>query len=87
MKIEDKNFHFEYAHSILPNRAREEFLKERLTVWFEPYIEEINLQAGTIYFFLKANSEEYVWFENMKTDLSDKLYERYKLYQHARSGS
>jgi hypothetical protein len=48
MKIEDKNFHFEYAHDILPNRPREESLKERLSIWFEPYIEEINLQEGTI---------------------------------------
>lgn len=82
MKIEDKNFQFEYGYNILPNRAREQFLKERSNLWFEAYIDEINLQAGTIYFFLKADSEDYMWFENMETDLSDKLYERTKLFQN-----
>jgi hypothetical protein len=85
MKIDDKNFRFEYANNMLPDKEREQFLKDRSGLWFEPYIGEINIQTGTIYFFLKERSENYIWFENMKTDLSDKLHERAKLFQTSQS--
>jgi len=87
MKIEDKNFRFEYANTVLPDKEREQFLKDRSNLWFEPYISEINVQAGIIYFFLREEPEDYMWFENMETDLTDKLYECSKEFQSPRSQS
>lgn len=76
-----KNIRFKYADNVLPDRERERFLTNQAGLWFEPLIEEINNQSGTIDFFLKDGFENRVSFNNINKDLEDKMYHRIKIFQ------
>jgi hypothetical protein len=72
---------FEYAKNVRPDKERERFLKNQARLWFEPFVEEINSQTGTINFFLKEGVENRVHLNRMSKDLGVKLYERLRMFQ------
>lgn len=80
-KIEPKNITFEYADNVNPDRERERFLANQAKIWFEPIIDEINNQSGTIDFFLKERGENRVSFNGMSNELQIKMCERWSLFQ------
>jgi hypothetical protein len=76
-----KNISFEYADHVLPDKERERFLANQARLWFEPLIDEINKESGTIDFFLKEGFENRVSFNGFTEDLNLKMMERWKLFQ------
>lgn len=75
------NVVFEYDDYVLPDKERERFLTNQARLWFEPFIDKINSQSGTINFFLKKSDENRVHFNGMDKDLESKLYQRLRLFQ------
>jgi hypothetical protein len=76
-----KNIRFEYADNVLPDKEREQHLANQTNLWFEPFIDELNNQSGTIDFFLKEGFENRVSFNGIDKNLEDKLYQRIKIFQ------
>lgn len=76
-----QNVLFEYDDYVLPDKERERFLTNQARLWFEPFVNDINSQAGTINFFLKRGDENRVHFNGMDKDLESKLYHRLRLFQ------
>ena len=72
---------FEYADNVMPDKERERFLCNQARLWFEPFVNDINSQSGTISFFLKKGDENRVHFNGMDKDLEFKLHQRLRLFQ------
>ena len=72
---------FEYEDNVLPDKERERFLTSQASIWFDPLVDKINSQSGTVTFFLKEGVDNHVYFEGIDSYLSDKMYERLKMFQ------
>ncbi len=73
---------FEYADNVVPSKEREEFLLNQAKLWFEPLVNEINSQSGTIHFFLNEGDENRVHFSGINQDLEDKMNDRVNLFKN-----